>query len=65
MRACKQVPPLNIDSANFSRKLGLYSKNAEHTAQFLACGVEDYQLEGFLLPPDSDWSNPAQKNNIG
>lgn len=51
MRACKKVPPLNIDSANFSRKLGLYSKNAEHTAQFLACGVEDYQLEGFLLPP--------------
>lgn len=45
------VSPFLIDSADFSRKLGLYSKNEEHTAQFLSRGVEDYFLEGFVLPP--------------
>lgn len=45
------VSPLLIDSADFSRKLGLYSKNEEHTVQFLSRGVEDYFLEGFVLPP--------------
>lgn len=39
-----------IDSADFSQKLGLISRNVEHTDAFLARGTVDFKLPGFLLP---------------
>jgi hypothetical protein len=39
-----------IDSADFSQKLGLISRNVEHTEAFLARGALAFNLPGFLLP---------------
>lgn len=39
-----------IDSADFSQKLGLISRNVEHTEAFLARGTLAFHLPGFLLP---------------
>lgn len=50
MRSLHTVSPLLINSADFSKKLGMYSKNAEHTEQFLARGVEDYRIDGYVPP---------------
>ena len=44
------MSPLMIDSADFSQKLGLISRNVEHTEAFLARGTVDFHLPGFLLP---------------
>ncbi|WP_449556686.1 hypothetical protein [Huaxiibacter chinensis] len=44
------MAPLMIDSADFSQKLGLISRNVEHTAAFLARGTEEFALPGFVLP---------------
>lgn len=44
------MSPLMIDSADFSQKLGLISRNVEHTEAFLARGTVDFQLPGFILP---------------
>lgn len=43
--------PYLISSASFSRKLGLYSKNYEHTQTFLEKGVQDYNIDGFITFP--------------
>jgi len=45
-----QMSPLMIDSADFSHKLGLVSRNVEHTEAFLARGTADFHLPGFVLP---------------
>lgn len=50
MRTLNTVSPLNIDSADFSKKLGMYSRNSEHTEQFLARGVDDYRIDGYVPP---------------
>lgn len=50
MREHTDVSPLRIDSADFSKKLGMYSKNSEHTKQFLARGVADYGIDGYVPP---------------
>ncbi len=39
-----------MDSADFSNKLGLVSRNVEHTEAFLAHGTADFHLPGFVLP---------------
>ena len=44
------MSPLMIDSADFSHKLGLVSRNVEHTEAFLARGTADFHLPGFVLP---------------
>ncbi len=44
------MSPLMIDSADFSHKLGLVSRNVEHTEAFLARGTTDFHLPGFVLP---------------
>lgn len=44
------MSPLMIDSADFSQKLGLMSRNVEHTETFLAHGTAEFQLPGFVLP---------------
>ncbi len=44
------MSPLMIDSADFSQKLGLISRNVEHTEAFLARGTVDFHLPGFMLP---------------
>lgn len=44
------MSPLMIDNADFSHKLGLVSRNVEHTEAFLARGTADFQLPGFVLP---------------
>lgn len=43
------VAPLLIDDADFSSKLDKTSRNIEHTEQFLARGVEDYKIDGYVL----------------
>lgn len=50
MREHTNVSPLRIDSADFSKKLGMYSKNSEHTEQFLVRGVADYHIDGYVPP---------------
>ncbi|SQC91950.1 Uncharacterised protein [Cedecea neteri] len=50
MRERNNVPPLKIDSADFSKNLGMYSRNSEHTEQFLASGIEDYHIDGYVPP---------------
>ncbi len=44
------MSPLMIDSADFSQKLGLISRNVEHTEAFLARDTVDFHLPGFMLP---------------
>ena len=44
------MSPLMIDSADFSQKLGLISRNVEHTEAVLARGTAEFHLPGFLLP---------------
>lgn len=44
------MSPLMIDNADFSHKLGLVSRNVEHTEAFLARGTSAFRLPGFVLP---------------
>lgn len=42
--------PLLIPSAGFDAKLNMTEKNIEHTEAFMASGVKDFSLPGFVTP---------------
>ncbi|WJV60996.1 hypothetical protein PCO87_13795 [Pectobacteriaceae bacterium C52] len=42
--------PLNILDASFNKKLNMTDNNIEHTAEFVARGVAEFTLPGFVTP---------------
>ncbi|MBP2168047.1 hypothetical protein J2125_001239 [Erwinia toletana] len=42
--------PLLIPSAGFDTKLSMTEKNIEHSESFIASGVNEFSLPGFVIP---------------